>query len=178
MCCRRVLLSPLLLVMAQAAQAECHIPTFVRSTAIGEPAILSAPSPDAAVLGSMPMVEDPERGPMGAEALIVEIRDGYADLRRVVAWSDPDRTAPDGWVDAAELGFVVQTEKGFAQPDPSSEVVWQGQDWIYTDMIDTLLACEGEWVALQMVDAKTPDPVWVRGVCNGQETTCDGVQGD
>lgn len=166
------------LLIPNAAMADCTIPAYVRSEAPGAPVILSAPDAGAEQVGVMPMVNDSERGMMGGHALITDIRDGYAAVTQVAGWDNPALTAPDGWVSAADLVFVAQTQKGFAAPDAASQVLWQGQDWIYPDMIAMLEACDGEWVALRLLDAPPADPIWVRGICAGQETTCDGVTGD
>ncbi|MGL4309113.1 MAG: hypothetical protein ACRCSU_01400 [Paracoccaceae bacterium] len=168
----------LALVLPQTAIAECAIPAFVRADAPGAPVILSAPEDGSEQIGAVPMVNDDERGMMGGEATITDIRNGYAHLSKITAWDNRDVTAPDGWVSAADLAFVVQTAKGFAAADATAQMLWQGDDWIYPDMFTTLEACEGAWVALRMADPKISDPIWVRGVCGGQETTCDGVQGD
>ena len=162
----------------QAALADCAIPAYVRSEVPGAPAILAAPEAGAEQVGVVPMANDSERGMMGGHALITDIRHGYAAVTQVAAWDNPDRTGPDGWVSTADLVFVAQTQKGFAAPDAASQLLWQGQDWIYPDMIATLAACDGEWVALTLVDGSPTAPFWVRGICAGQETTCDGVGGD
>ena len=175
---RPAVLLSLALLAAPPLHAECTLDAYVRSDVPGVPVILSAPAADAPVIGAMPMVNDAERGRMGAAARIVDIRDGFAAVRQIAAWDNHDLSAPDGWVAAADLTFVVQTQKGFDQPDPAAKVVWQGDDWIYPDMIAEPVACQGDWVALRLADAKDPAPVWVRGVCGGQETTCDGVKGD
>ncbi|MCY1128046.1 hypothetical protein OU426_14375 [Frigidibacter sp. RF13] len=140
--------------------------------------ILAGPDAAAVRIGTVPMVDDPDHGRMSGELTITDIRDGYAAVTGVHAWGNPDQTAPDGWVNVADLAFVAQTQKGFTAPDPTADVIWQDEDWIYPDRIAQLVACEGDWVALRLADQKTDAPIWVRGICGAQETTCDGTTGD
>ena len=162
---------------AAVADARCGFDAFVRPEVVGAPVVVDAPADGAAHLGAMPMVNDPERGMMGAGVRVTDVKNGFAAVTDVRAW-EGEKADLQGWVSARDLAFVVQTGKGFAAPDPASEVVWQGDDWIMPDMIAGIVDCQGEWVALQLADAAVQAPVWVRGVCAGQETTCDGVQGD
>lgn len=162
---------------AALADARCGFGAFVRPDVAGAPVVVDAPADGAAHLGAMPMVNDAERGMMGAAAQVTDVKNGFAAVTDVSAW-DGEKADLEGWVSARDLAFVVQTGKGFAAPDPASEVLWQGDDWIMPDMIAGIVDCQGEWVALELADNAAKAPVWVRGVCSGQETTCDGVKGD
>ncbi len=169
----------LCLVFAQSALADtpCRIGAYVRPDVPGNPVVVDAPADGAADLGVMPMVNDADRGRMGASATITEVKNGYAAVTDIRPYQG-QMLEQSGWVSARDLGFVVQTSKGFAAPDPASNVIWTGVDWISSDMFTTILDCKGEWVALQMADIAIAAPVWVRGTCAGQETTCDSVTGD
>lgn len=162
---------------AAFANTRCGFGAFVRTDVAGAPVVVDAPADGAAHLGAMPMVNDAERGMMGAGAQVTDVKNGFAAVTDVSAW-DGEKTDLQGWVSARDLAFVVQTAKGFAAPDPASEVLWQGEDWIMPDMIADIVDCQDEWVALELADNAAKAPVWVRGVCSGQETTCDGVKGD
>ncbi len=166
-------------MMATTAVAEtaCGFGAVVRSDVVGAPVVVDAPADGAAHLGAMPMIDDPERGMMGAKAMVTDVQNGFAEVTDVSAWNG-EATDLQGWISARDLAFVVQTAKGFAAPDPASEVLWQGDSWIMPDMIAGLVDCQGEWVALELADKAANGPVWVRGVCAGHDATCDGVKGD
>lgn len=157
-----------------AAEGGCNIPAFVRPNLPGAPVVVDAPADGAAHLGAMPMVNDPERGMMGALAVVTAVKNGFAAVTGVKPWAG-EPVALEGWVMARDLAFMVQTTKGFAGPDEAADVLWSGEA-IYPDMFAGIEACQGEWVGLRL--AGVADPVWVRGVCAAQNGGCDGVTGD
>ncbi|MCU0908519.1 MAG: hypothetical protein MUF73_14030 [Rhodobacteraceae bacterium] len=177
-------LVPALMVGAGDVAAEtvrgqdlCAVDAYVRPGLTKAPPLRASPAEGSPVTGHLPMVHDPDRGWMGPSVVITGIREGHAGVRDIRVWDGEDIPLT-GWIATPALAFVVQTYRGFAAPDPSAPVVWSGDDWITPDRIADILDCRGEWVALRLLDPAIAAPVWVRGVCGGQETTCDGVQGD
>lgn len=170
---------PLLLLATPLwAEPACTLAGFTKPTAPGSPVVFDAPMATANRLGVVPRTEDPDYGVMGGNFLIDEVQGEYAHITNVLAWYSSDETGPDGWILAADIAFTVQATKGYAAPDRASQVIYTGKDWIYPDQINTLLGCKDDWAHLSFSDAAGEQTAWLRGVCSGQETTCDGVDGD
>ena len=176
---RHVSIASALAVLIAAGPAfaggTCALQGTITPTAPGVPAIVDAAADGAGHLGRMPMVQDPERGVMGPSFIITDVQNGYAFVTDVKPWEGVE-SVPEGWVSTDDITFVAQTTKGFAAPDGSAAVLWTSTDWIYPDMIAKISGCSGEWAELRLHGQ--PEPVWVRGTCGNQDTTCDGVSGD
>ncbi len=121
----------------------------------------------------------------GATFDVVEARDGWFRIENARRWSQAGQgasTLPSGWVSGRFVGFQLQTDKAFAEPDPASPVVvtsWDEDGGLSQFGYRNPTACRGEWVRLTVVGRDGRERQgWVRGVCALQETTCDGVQGD
>lgn len=94
---------------------------------------------------------------------------------------------PWGWIHGSKIDFAVQSDVAFTAPDPASPVAatswWDEKDgghpFTYRHPID----CKGHWVQLTVAGRDKRERIaWTRGVCEIQETTCDGgihnVRGD
>lgn len=146
--------------------------------------VRAGPSETATIVGKLPparYVAEFERE-MRSGFGIREVRGGWVRIADPV---DPEGKAlgvKEGWVSARHVGFDLQTDKAFAEPDPSSAVVGR------TTFVDgreerfawrDLAECRGEWVRMTFTAVGAPPRQgWARGVCGGQETSCDGAKGD
>lgn len=167
-----------LLASPLIAEQNCQLSGYISSEVPGAPVIFDAPSATATPIGTVPRTEDADYGVMGGSFLLDNIQGDYAHITNVDAWYSSDETGPGGWILASDIVFTVQSTKGFAAADATSEVTYETDDWIYHDQIDTLLGCQDEWAHLRFTDAKGQHTAWMRGICSNQETTCDGVLGD
>lgn len=178
-------LALLALIAPTTALAEtCALPAH--SGGDQAPVVKAEPWPSSATLGALPHGDaDTDEATTGSTFIVTELQDGWA---RVEGVTGPEgRPVPQsGWIDIAAVHFVAQTELGFAKPDPSSTLVWSGADWPIVSGGQEgdirLLGCSGEWALLSFPAAAGENPnevsAWVRGLCNNQWTSCDGITGD
>ena len=157
----------------------------------GDPAglnVRAAPSADARVVGVLP---PPEYSPefdrvMAVSFDVIETRDGWFRIANAYRADDnagEPSTLPSGWISGRHVGFSLQTDKTFAAPDPGSAVVaaaWMDSDGVLRQFeYRHPTECRGEWVRLKVTGHdRIEREAWTRGVCNGQETTCEGARGD
>jgi len=148
--------------------------------------VRAGPSAEAPIVGTLPPpVFDPELGfAEGAGIKVLESRDGWFRIGNP-AWSrnlggNPD--GPKGWIFGRYVHFAIQTDKAFAEPDPSSPVVataWRDKEGQHQIGYRHPHECRGEWVRLLVKDHDGAERLgWLRGTCAIQETSCDGVVGD
>lgn len=153
--------------------------------------VRAGPSPTAAVVGKLPrskFIKDEDRM-VPTTFDIVEVRDGWVRIENVIApehyFGDASRTPrlPSGWISGHYVGFDLQSEKAFAEPDPRSPMV--ASSWETPSGVDhplayrNLLECRGKWVKMVFTDYLAREREgWARGVCSNVETTCDGDSGD
>ena len=99
-----------------------------------------------------------------------------------------------GWIRGEGVRVGLQTSQAFAQPRHSSAILVQSNESNGLDGVTDIVACDGEWVLGRWriapdsriryepsaVVARKPLTVqaWATGICNIQETSCDGVSGD
>ena len=99
-----------------------------------------------------------------------------------------------GWIRAGGVGVSVQASQAFARPSHSSAILLQSPQPNGLGDPAEVAACDGNWVlgrwkirdesALRYEDAAViaRDPLtleaWATGICNIQETSCDGLSGD
>lgn len=110
---------------------------------------------------------------------VFEARDGWF-LIGVLDARDArdDKPVKWGWIHGSKIGFAVQSDVAFTEPDPASAVAaveWEDkQGWHpfdYRHPID----CKGHWVKLTVSGQDRRERIaWTRGICDIQETTCDG----
>jgi hypothetical protein len=157
----------------------------------GDPAglnVRAGPSAGAPVVGVLP---PPEYSPafdrvMAVTFDVIETRDGWFRIANAYLANDDagePSGLPSGWISGRHVGFELQTDVAFAEPDPGSPVVaaaWMDSDgalrrFEYRQPSE----CRGEWVRLKVTDHdRLEREAWARGVCNSQETSCDGARGD
>lgn len=145
--------------------------------------VRAEPSATARIVGKLPPPKyDPDfEREMKADFDILEIRDGWVRIGvKEEKYLDPTRPRPlAGWISGRYVGFALQTDLAFAAPDPRSAVVastWhQKGGEIRPFTYRNPSECRGKWVKLLVADHDRREREgWARGVCNGQETTCDG----
>ncbi|TXI51540.1 MAG: hypothetical protein E6Q50_00145 [Lysobacter sp.] len=161
-----------------AAPADaCAVSAYIVRPA--EPAVRATPNRSGAVVGRLRAVRYDADDIEGAEVAVVDIRNGWARIAAASARNEAAHDIPAGWVETRHLGFVLQTEAGFAAPDPGSAMVYSAEDWIPSDRVARYLGCRGEWLHLTVRDARDQRRTgWFRGACANQRTTCDGTFGD
>lgn len=145
--------------------------------------VRAGPSADAAIVGTLPPPttdKDNDRD-WATGFAVLESRNGWFRIGNAYneGISDRSRKYPEGWIHGSKLGFELQSDLAFAAPDPASAPVvtdWQDKDGAYHRFtFRTPVRCKGHWVQLHV---KGHDGVerlaWARGICDVQETTCDG----
>lgn len=148
--------------------------------------VRAGPSATARIVGRLPPPKyDPDfEREMKAEFDILEIRDGWVRIgvKDPSGWGPAYPRPPAGWISARYVGFDLQSDKAFAAPDPKSRLIasaWNDADGIHGFGYRNPSECRGAWVRLLVTDRQGREsPAWARGVCNNQETTCDGAAGD
>ena len=163
--------------------------TWVREDRL-PPVVRAAPSFNAPIIGRMTHQLPPgEEEHRGVAIEVTAISGDFVKIQPVRADAEYGIAAtPGGWLAFADVYFVMQTAAGFARPDPKSREVFAIDDWIYRNMIVSLLDCRGEWLKLVVSEdyeengednhKATLVTGWSRGFCGVEETTCDGVTGD
>ncbi|RDZ28781.1 SH3 domain-containing protein [Lysobacter silvisoli] len=172
---------------ARAASAACELDVYAKDTDPKGLNVRSGPSINAPVVATLPGwnppgPDDELEGHLPVGFTIVEARDGWV---RIADVSIPDpatgahRASPiRGWVSGKRVGYNLQTEVGFQNPDPSSPaLIQQDGGIVLTDAIG-ISGCTGEWARIDYGDPRSPKRAWFRGLCGLIETTCDGRNGD
>lgn len=166
--------------------------------------VRSAPDTQAAALGAIPTRSDQIDYPHSVRFQVREARPGWlkiadaSDAYNHGETDADDRPLPvrtvysgEGWIPADAAQFAIQSARGFARPDRSSERLLDlGDDWV-TDMgrVAAIRACGPEgWVLVDYVvvresvggvphelaaDRVRTGTAWFQGVCEAEETTCD-----
>ncbi|WP_284164836.1 hypothetical protein [Frigidibacter sp. SD6-1] len=90
----------------------------------------------------------------GASAILAAPTTGAAQIGNVPMVDDPDHGRMGGEVTITDIrdGYAAITDV-HAWGDPDRTALW-------------------------LADQRTEAPIWVRGICGAQETTCDGVTGN
>lgn len=150
--------------------------------------VRAEPSAGAGIVGVLP---PPAYSPdfdrvMAVVFDVIETRDGWFRIANAYRADDnagEPSTLPSGWISGRHVGFELQTDKAFVAPDPGSAVV--AAAWMDSDGALRLFEyrqpteCRGEWVRLKVTGHdRVEREAWARGVCNSQETSCDGARGD
>lgn len=160
-----------------ATTGACAVSAYILPPA--EPAVRAMPRRSGAVVGRLKTAHYDVDDIEGADVTIVELRDGWARIAAASAWNEVTHDIPAGWVETRHLAFVLQTELGFAAPDPDSAIAYSAEDWISSRQVRRYLGCRGEWLHLTVRDERgKPRTGWFRGACSNQRTTCDGTYGD
>lgn len=151
--------------------------------------VRAEPSATAKIVRTLPApAYDPEyEREMAPDFDVFEARDGWF-LIGVLDVGKPGHYTPVkwGWIHGSKIDFAVQSDVAFTAPDPKSPIAvtsWEtekgGFPFTYRHPID----CKGHWVQLTVAGQDKRERIaWTRGVCEIQETTCDGglhrVHGD
>jgi hypothetical protein len=151
--------------------------------------VRAGPSASARIVRTLPApAYDPDyEREMAPGFDVFESRDGWF-LIGVLDTNDVHhyKAIPWGWVHGSKIDFAVQSDVAFTAPDPASPVAvtsWEDKDgghpFTYRHPVD----CKGHWVQLTVAGQDGRERIaWTRGICEGQETTCDGgihrVHGD
>lgn len=171
------------LTVGARASGRCGtLPVLGAMYSAAAPRVQAKPKRQSTVLGQLLSAQDPEEETdLG---LYVEVIDLKKDWARIAPTEVPlpdgsVRKIPGGWIESRHLHFTMQTYIGFAAPDAKSARAYEGHDWIERDSVLHLIACQGEWMKLQIKgeDGKRHTG-WFRGACAIVETSCDGVGGD
>lgn len=173
-------------VLAERPARTCDFNAWSIDRA-GQP-VHASPSGDSAVIGRLtaygrhyPLEDEYETG---TSFDVIAARDGWfyvANVERPLeeAGADESGRAGDpieGWIEGAGIQFEIQSQKGFARPDPRAELVWSGEDGFVHRM--RLIDCSGEWARIAWAAPNGERQGWFRGICGSQWTTCDGAGGD
>lgn len=161
-------------------------------------AVRAAASPKAAVLGNLPTTRgespNPQADVYSVTFDVTEARDGWLKIKNAsddMSTGDASLPRPvyqgEGWIEAADAQVGIQSARGYARPDASSQRLLDLKDDWLTERatLRGIVACDGEWLLLdyEMRHSAEWEPLapkdrtrgraWFRGVCASAETTCD-----
>ena len=165
-------------------------------------AVHARPEAASPVLGR---VAPPDRDPKGVYDVavgfdILASRDGWLLIEG--AADDPALTeraaramySGRGWIRSERVSVGLQTRQAFAEPRHSSALLVEAVEPAALDDLVEIAACDGHWVLARWRPSQpstmryepaaviAADPLtleaWATGICNIQETSCDGVSGD
>lgn len=138
---------------------------------------------------------------LGSEDGWLEIEDAVFD-EQLYGKNPPKMYSGRGWIAGGGVRITLQSQLGFAAPSHGSPVLIDLQPHMGFDGLrqKRIVACSGRWVLADwLIDsANWPEGTemptyrseaivsrkplvlraWASGVCNIQETTCDGVDGN
>jgi len=182
---------------------ECaDIQGYLNDEAASGRAVHARPDAASPLLGR---VAPPDRDPKGVYDIavgfgILASRDGWLLIEG--ASDDPVLTerparymySGRGWIRSERVTVGLQTTQGFAQPHHSSAMLIRALGPNSLDNLVEIAACDGQWVLARWRPSQarairyepaaviSADPLtleaWATGICNIQETSCDGVSGD
>lgn len=180
-----------------AGPTACH---FSGWTTNDKPAIAvrDAPSSQSKTLGTLPTTRDDGADPdidyYSVTFDVTEARDGWLKIQNAsdeMTGGDVSRPRPvfegAGWIEAGDAQVGIQSSRGYARPDASSERLLDLRDDWLTERatLRGIVACDGDWLLLdyEMRNSeqwellapkdRTRGRAWFRGVCASAETTCD-----
>lgn len=166
--------------------------------------VRDTPSLTGAVLGIIP-AQGTLDFPAGFE--IVESQGGWLKIRNagfdtaLVGDKVPASYAGEGWISGKGVRVTVQARLGFAAPSHDAPWLVDGRPDNFLESVKqrAIVGCAGNWVLVdwlfdpkpaygakplayrpEAVVSRTPITLraWSTGICNIQETTCDGTDGD
>jgi hypothetical protein len=166
--------------------------------------VRDTPSLTGAVLGTIPAQGALD---FPATFEILESRNGWLKIRNagfdtaLVGDKVPASYAGEGWISGKGVRVTVQAQLGFAAPSHDAPWLVDGRPENHLDSVKqrAIVGCAGNWVLVdwlfdpkpgyganplayrpEAVVARTPITLraWSTGICNIQETTCDGTDGD
>jgi hypothetical protein len=182
---------------------ECtDIRGYLHDETAGGRAVHARPDAASPVLGR---IAPPDKDPNGVYDVVVGFdilssRDGWL----LVEGAGDDTALTErparamysgrGWIRSERVGVGLQTRQAFAQPRHSSAMLVRAVEPNALDDLVEIAACDGHWVLGRWRPAQpstiryeaaavvSSDPLtleaWATGICNIQETSCDGVSGD
>lgn len=170
--------------------------------------VRDAPSPSGRELGRiLPPEKESEYG-LAATFWVLGSKDGWLEIENAgydehLYGKDPPKMySGRGWIAGGGVHITLQSELGFAEPSHSSPVLidMTPEGSFDGTPIKRIVACQGRWVLADWLvgpDKSWPGRpmptyrkeavvserplvlrAWVAGVCNIQETTCDGTSGN
>lgn len=146
--------------------------------------VRAAPSADAAIVGTLPppTFDKDFYREWASDFDVFESRNGWFRIGNAGNEGDTGtRKFPSGWIHGSKLGFELQSNVAFSEPDPKSKPVVT--DWVdkgpngasHRFTFRNPTECKGHWVKLSVTGHdRIERQAWVRGICGIQETTCDG----
>lgn len=160
--------------------------------------VRASPSAQSNVVGTLPTTRgdgaDPTIDYYSVTFDVTEAHDGWLKIKNASdakTGNDQPRPRPvyqgEGWIEAADARVGIQSARGYARPDASSERLLDlGSDWLTERAtLQGIVACNGEWLLLdyEMRNSDKFEPLapkdrtrgraWFRGICESSETTCD-----
>lgn len=175
---------------------------YLHDEAAGGRAVHANPDAASPVLGR---VAPPGKGPDGDYEIavgfdILASRDGWLMIEGaaddIALTEQPARGmySGRGWIRSERVGVGLQASQAFAQPRHSSAILIRAIEPDSLADLAEIAACDGHWVlgrwrpsspatvryepaALISADPLTLE-AWATGICNIQETSCDGISGD
>lgn len=166
--------------------------------------VRDTPSTAGALLGVVPPQGKLDFPP---SFTILESRHGWLKIKnaafdtQLVGNVVPQTFSGEGWISGKGVRVTLQTQLGFAAPSHDAPWLVDGRPDHYFDGVkqSAIVGCSGHWVLVdwlfdlnpsndsklltyreQAIVSRSPITfrAWSTGVCNNQETTCDGVNGD
>jgi hypothetical protein len=165
-------------------------------------AVHARPDPTSPVLGR---VAAPDKDPNGVYDVAVGfdilassngwlLIEGAADDTALTERPPRAMYSGRGWIRSERVGVGLQTSQAFAQPRHSSAMLVRAIEPNSLPDLVEIAACDGHWVLARWRPSTPPTiryeraavisahpltlEAWATGICNIQETSCDGVSGD
>lgn len=153
--------------------------------------IRAEPGANSAILGRLPVLENPYHEKVAADLHVIGVRNGWF-LIEDAAYPDndfpkrPSVYGGRGWVSGKLLSTQVRTHNLKASPDENAADVGE----VFDDYgVTAILDCKGEWLLVEAPLSANDDSLkpklpsdgtsgvvrgWTHGVCANQRTTCGG----
>jgi len=171
--------------------AACHFGALANDHTREGLNIRAEPRADSAILGRLPVIENPYHEKIAADVHVIGVRNGWFLIENA-GYGDydlpknlPPVYAGRGWVSGKLLTSTLQTSILKAAPDENAATVVEFQGWFdATAMLD----CKGDWVRIETplstknytLKPRLPSDGpkgtvrgWGQRSCTSQRTTCD-----
>ncbi len=132
----------------------------------------------AKIIGQLPPMVTEEGVDYGPYFDILQVTGDWAQVTNAQSWNGGSISTTRGWISTKFVRFYLQTEVGFAGPSNSTKPTWDRNGNLLGDSFSRLTGCSGEYAQVTPTGKGAPKKAWARGVCEVQETSCDGLPGD
>ncbi len=163
---------------AQAASKPCTIKAYSTDPDPNGQNIRASASGKAKIVGQLPPLVNEDGIKFGPYFDILQVSGDWAQVTNAQSWNGGTQSTTRGWISTKFIRFYLQTEVGFAGPSNTTKPIWNKGGSLLADSFNRLIGCSGEYAQVTPTGKGAPKKAWARGVCDVQETSCDGLAGD